>query len=562
MSANEANATEPSVLQLRERFEAHIYDIFAREIQSWDAATCEDIYAISFFIYDNANDPRQPQVHLCYNTLGEWKRSIRSGGEDPDESKWNFVDWSMDFKAIIPTFYRKDESMIPDIEGEALRDAWLASENFGDPHDDFDSATPPVTQAFVDMCIRVARRLHDNGVIHGAFGRTVPIIVQTDEIWDDILEETISANPPGAADEFVNYHKNIWKGIVKPSIYSFGFSSREEAAEAIRNSAFSAQAELLATFLRPSARLFICNKDGSERIDGARLTVSRFGGLPTLPENVAWPTWNKTEHILNKIAVLERIFEKNRQKDGDSSEDLGQRIQEKIAKKREELLAGEVPLAFLGQLSLREIQSVAPLPGWPIEGILAFFYDPEKIWGISPENRGHCRILFFPEDVTLRQVLNYPESLGKEGRYPERALTIRCEWTLEKYLNFKKDQTKLREKLGFLELLEKLNADGPNAIGSVHRCGGYAQEIRHPLRDQCQFVTNGIKWGDISSASKHPRAAELKKGVMDWQLVMQFDSQRSLDWKWGKGGRVYFMARRQDIEAGDFSNCWAILQCD
>jgi uncharacterized protein YwqG len=43
---------------------------------------------------------------------------------------------------------------------------------------------------------------------------------------------------------------------------------------------------------------------------------------------------------------------------------------------------------------------------------------------------------------------------------------------------------------------------------------------------------------------------------------MQFDSEESLDWKWGSEGRVYFMARRQDIEAGDFSNCWAILQCD
>jgi uncharacterized protein YwqG len=59
-----------------------------------------------------------------------------------------------------------------------------------------------------------------------------------------------------------------------------------------------------------------------------------------------------------------------------------------------------------------------------------------------------------------------------------------------------------------------------------------------------------------------PRVAELDKGVMDWQLVMQFDSEMSRDWNWGSAGRVYFMARRQDIEAGDFSNCCAVLQCD
>jgi uncharacterized protein YwqG len=227
---------------------------------------------------------------------------------------------------------------------------------------------------------------------------------------------------------------------------------------------------------------------------------------------------------------------------------------------RKEMLAGEVPLAFLGQLSLREIQAVVSLPGWPKEGILAFFYDPEKIWGISPKNRGHCRILFFPEDVPLRQVLNYPELLGKEGRYPERALTSRCEWTLDKYL-LKRDKTKFREMPEYLELLEKLNADGPNAIGSVHRCAGYEQEIREPVRRMCQAVAYGHTWGN-NTVTKDPNLAELEKGVPDWQLVMQFDSQRSLDWKWGKNGRVYFMARRQDIEAGDFSNCWAVLQCD
>jgi hypothetical protein len=73
---------------------------------------------------------------------------------------------------------------------------------------------------------------------------------------------------------------------------SLGISDREEAVEVIRNSAFSAQPNTLANSLRPSARLFICNKDGSERVAGARLTVSRFGGRPALPENLAWPTWN------------------------------------------------------------------------------------------------------------------------------------------------------------------------------------------------------------------------------------------------------------------------------
>ncbi len=229
---------------------------------------------------------------------------------------------------------------------------------------------------------------------------------------------------------------------------------------------------------------------------------------------------------------------------------------------REEMLVRAFPLAFLGQVSLREIHAVTPLPGWPKEGILAFFYDAAQIKGRKPQSRGHCRILFFPEDVPLRQ-LEYPQLLGEKGRYPERALTARREWTLEKYVWTKGDHTPLWMDKDYPQLLEKVNADGLYVQGPVHRCGGFAQEFQNQLRAQCQLVTNGIQWDSVLSMLKHPRAAELEKASMDWELVMQFDPEESLGWKWwASAGRIYFMARRPDIEAGDFSNCWAVLQHD
>jgi hypothetical protein len=370
MSANDLNPTESSFLQPRERFEGYIYDIFAREIQSWDAAACADIYAISFFIYDNEDDPRQPQVHHSYNTLSEWKKNCNRG-RDRREVKWNFAFWPQEFKAIIPIYYLEGESFVLDWVGPDLRSAWMASDGFEVSDEELNSYPypPPVTLAFVAICVRVARRLHEDGVITGKFGRTLPIIVHELEYYDDIIEETRDANPPGATGEFEEWYNAMGEPL-KPSL---GIRDREEAVQAIRNSEFSAIAESLATFLQPSARIFVFQKDGTERIGDVQLTVSHFGGLPTLPENVAWPTWNKSAYIQDLIAVMERVFERGEQKAGGSSEDLRQKHQEKIAKKREEMLAGESPLAFLGQLSLREIQAVAPLPGWPNEGILAFF---------------------------------------------------------------------------------------------------------------------------------------------------------------------------------------------
>lgn len=558
MSAREGNPAESSTLQPRERFEGHIYHTFAREIQSWDAAICQDIYAISFFIYDNEDDPRQPQVHLSYNTLSEWKKSCKRG-RDRCEAKWNFAFWPQDFKAIIPAYHRDGQKRGVDTDGDYLRGAWLASEGFPDPDDDhYGDRTPAMTLAFVAICVRVAQRLHEDGVIPGKFGRTIPILVHELEIYDAIIEQTREANPPGATDEWEEWYNTMGE----EPIPSLGITDREQAILEIRNSPFSLLADSLARFLRPSARLFVRDAVGMENIDGAPLTASHFGGLPSLPENVAWPTWNKRVHIEEMIATMEGNFERNRLKAGGCSEDLRRKHQEKIARKREELLVEETPLAFLGQLSLREIQAVAPLPGWPEEGMLAFFYDPAQIKGNSPQSRGHCRILFFPEDVPRRQV-DYPEFLAENGRYPQRALAARCEWTLEKYIWTKNEHTPLWKDKDFLQLLEKLNLDGPVAQGPVHRCGGFAQELQNQLRAQCELVSSGAKWESNLSILKHPRAAELDKASMDWQLVMQFDPDQSLGWKWwGSAGRIYFMARSRDIEAGDFSNCWAILQRD
>jgi hypothetical protein len=194
VTANQGNQTESSAIEARERFEGYIYDTFAQEIQSWDAATREDIYAISFFINDWGGDPKQPEVYLSYNTESYWRENIPSG-VDPSEAKWNFAYWPQNINASVH-----------DIEGVPLRSAWLDSAGLEDTEGEFDSYTPAVTRAFVAICVRVARRLHENGVITGTFGRTVSIIVHELEYYDAIIEQTRDANPPGATDEFESWY--------------------------------------------------------------------------------------------------------------------------------------------------------------------------------------------------------------------------------------------------------------------------------------------------------------------------------------------------------------------
>jgi uncharacterized protein YwqG len=338
---------------------------------------------------------------------------------------------------------------------------------------------------------------------------------------------------------------------------------REEAIELIRSSPLAEFGEILVNYLSPSARIIV--RDESEA-GGARLSASFFGGLPLLPENMAWPTWEKSEHLKAEIASLEKRLEAYTLRTKDQPETIpGIRerrltgFRNSISKKREELFIGNIPLAFLGQVSLREVCAIAQLPGWPRAGVLAFFYDASQVWGYDPLDRGHCRVLFYPEEQLTPA--EFPTALSSEARFPRRSLEFRCEWTLPKYLELNNGDLVLWKMDEYSDLIAKLSSGSDAGGGLVHRVGGYPQEIQGDMRLKCQLVTNGLYCGD-RSGYQDPRRAELEKGASDWHLLAQFDSdQAQLGWMWGDVGRVYFWARQQEIEATDFTNSWAILQC-
>ncbi len=339
---------------------------------------------------------------------------------------------------------------------------------------------------------------------------------------------------------------------------------REEAIELIRSSPLAEFHEVLVNYLLPSVRITVRDEPGGS---GDSLSASFFGGRPLLPVNTVWPAWDKGDHLKAEIASLEKRLDAYARRTQDQPERIpGIRerrltgFRDSISNKREQLSLGKTPLAFLGQLSLREVSGVAPLPGWPREGVLAFFYDDSQIWGYDPLDRGHCRVLFYPEEIRLNPV-DFPTTLSAAAHFPRRSLQFRCEWTLPTYLELKSGDLVLWKMDEYSDLITKLNS-GSGAEGElVHRVGGYPQEVQGDMRLECQLVTNGLYCGD-QSGYQDPRRAELEKGASDWQLLAQFDSDEAkLGWMWGDVGRVYFWARRQEIEATDYTNCWAILQC-
>jgi hypothetical protein len=171
-------------------FENYCYDILRREIEAVEQTIAASIYAISFFIYDEDDDPERPTLTLGYNTTAQVEGHTpapgkKSAASDSNEAKWNYAFWLQNELCVIGR---------EGTESATLRNGWIGTLSFDDP-----------TQSFVNLSVIAARRLQKEGVIEAKFGCAIPIIIHELEYYDQIAHQTSAANPGGMADEFVDW---------------------------------------------------------------------------------------------------------------------------------------------------------------------------------------------------------------------------------------------------------------------------------------------------------------------------------------------------------------------
>lgn len=170
-----------------QEFEDFVFARFSESVRSWKDT--DGIYAISFFVYDQEDDPRHPTVTLGFNTEAQ----VRTIASLPDtaqwrasneaEARWNYAFWLQNEECSVG---------MDAAASERARDSWV-------------SHVPEycdVTEEFANLCVRVARRLHKEGQTVFS-GQRVPVIVHELEYHDRIAQQTSAANFGGIADEFV-----------------------------------------------------------------------------------------------------------------------------------------------------------------------------------------------------------------------------------------------------------------------------------------------------------------------------------------------------------------------
>lgn len=311
--------------------------------------------------------------------------------------------------------------------------------------------------------------------------------------------------------------------------------------------------------LLPSVRI------GTQRIEQGRRRagLSCFGGRPMLPAGMPWPTWHAREFLEADAARGEDLI-----RAGQAPPAMRSTCE--ASRARAEL--GPRPLAFIGQLDLRELREHTVLADVPRgEGLLLFFYDlHESPWGFDPLHRGAARVLHFPGPA---READWPADLPDEARFHECELAFAVEWRLPEMIRPAEGDS-LRRALapGWNHLADC--DDGPfgtlyhdlcearDAVAPMHRFLGPPQAIQNPEMElECQLAANGIYVGG-SEGYHSPAAVALAPGAADWRLLLQVDTdEEGPGWMWGDVGRIYFWIRRQDLARMDFSNVWLIFQC-
>jgi uncharacterized protein YwqG len=243
--------------------------------------------------------------------------------------------------------------------------------------------------------------------------------------------------------------------------------------------------------------------------EGILLGASKLGGLPDLPDEIEWPTFNN------------------------------------------------LPLGFIGQINLSEASPFDLEEELPKSGMLYFFYDGQaQSWGYDPKDRGSSRVLFYDGTTSALKPRKTPDGLPAESDFLSQAVQLEAVPILPGWESIWIDRLALTEmeRDAYISVLDELKPQAP-----LHWLLGHPDQVQGDMQLECQLVTNGIYCGD-TTGYQDPRRAVLEKAATEWRLLLQVDSDDH-SMTWGDVGHIFFWIRRQDLAKRDFSKCWLILQC-
>ncbi|HEY7126585.1 MAG TPA: YwqG family protein [Ktedonobacterales bacterium] len=283
---------------------------------------------------------------------------------------------------------------------------------------------------------------------------------------------------------------------------------KEEALALIHTFGLERVADVLESLMLPAIRLHEPLMSDQQ----VPLGVSKLGGTPDLPPEIAWPEWKG------------------------------------------------VPLAFIAQFHLPELAAYDSEQVLPKDGWLYFFYEAdEQPWGFEPAHFGAWRVFHYAGELAQLQRAARPHALPKWSRFHARTVTYEPAIALPEYdaLAIAALELSQSEVDRYLEVFCKVNALG-------HQLLGHPMQIQGEMQMTCELGMRAATFEERGTLYDDPAT---KTQAMQWRLLLQVDSMDNSPQNgdqgtsWGEVGQIYYWIRQEDLKARDFSQVWLQLQC-
>jgi uncharacterized protein YwqG len=249
-----------------------------------------------------------------------------------------------------------------------------------------------------------------------------------------------------------------------------------------------------------------------------KLGESKIGGLPHLPKDFVWPTFN------------------------------------------------DASLAFIAQFNLSEIAKFDTENLLPKIGMLYFFYEGGNTWGFDPKDKGAIKVVYYDGNLSSLTETLLPDDLDNPKEY-ESLRFLPCKLSFKSETDYPFEVDAFYEEVSrfstqqidepLSEFIEELTVD---PFDEVNKLFGYPNIIQSDFFEEVEFVTNGLYCGD-STGYNDPKAKKLEQNINDWILLFQISSIDAANMMWGDGGKVYFAIKKEDLKNKDFDKVWFVLQC-
>lgn len=265
------------------------------------------------------------------------------------------------------------------------------------------------------------------------------------------------------------------------------------------------------------------------RVERMGLGASRFGGLPDMPSDWAWPRWDRYRNELDAWVV------------------------------------GSTPLCFIAQVDLEELPTTL---GFPLcHGILYFFYDASaEPWGYDPRDRLGSRVLYYTGPRSALRRTEPPHDLAEV--FHACKLTYRLELTLpETSVGVELEDDERDEYRNLRDRIAGVRSEPADALGYAsslagccHRFAGHPDCVQGNMLTECYLLGLGIA-ADVDENFDDPRIPPADQLQSEWSLLLQVDSDETgPGWMWADSGRLYYWLRANHLGAGVFDDTVCLLQ--